>query len=460
MNITFYKDRASILKRKVIPILLVCLMLILTFTPTAYAGAKMQVVKNEVGESSVDISLKFSDVLTVGDINVSASIGNGLGETFPANYSMSRVVSEDIDGAGNHLGTYVLDFSIPLLSTKMNGTYPIALTVVDTDGNLDTFNFNVEVTNGANPPAPTPTPKVESTTTRPRPEPKLIIQKYSLSKDPIMAGDEFEIDLTLLNTQDRYHTYNVLLTYTGESVEVLPSGESNAIYIDEIEDEETYDVTLKMKARLDAEAKPYKININMTYENSGRTSYTVTESIVVEVSQPIRISHDEVSLAKTVNAGDSIPLSMQVINKGKSTLFNVQVSMEMNGAIPDASAYLGNMDAGTSEMAEIYVFFGTLDMNSDSDEKYGYTDGKMLLTYEDEYGKEYSEEIPLSTTIERPVFDDLYEKEEPKEEEKEKAGQWWVSIALLLAIGIAVFGFVSYKRKVEKLRREYGDASI
>ncbi len=460
MNITFNKYKASIPKRKIISILLATIILIFAFTPTAYAGAKMQVVKNEVGKSSVDISLKFSDVLTVGDINVTASIGSGLGQTFPASFSMNRVVSEYLDSGGNHSGTYALDFSIPLLSSKMNGTYPIAITITDDNGNTDTFSLNVSITNGANPPTPTPTPKVESTSTRPRPEPKLIIQKYSVSKDPIMAGEEFEIDLTLLNTQDRYHTYNVLLTYTGESVEVLPSGDSNAIYIDEIEDEETHDVTLKMKARLDAEAKPYKININMTYENSGRTGYTVTESIVVEVSQPIRISHDDVSLTKTVNAGDSIPLSMQVINKGKSTLFNVQVSMEMNGAIPDASAYLGNMEQGTSEMAEIYVFFGTLDMNSDSKEKYGYTEGKMLLTYEDEYGKEYNEEIPLSTTIERPVFDDLYTKEEPEEEEKVKAGQWWVSIALLLAIGIAVFGFVSYRRKVEKLRREYGDNSI
>ena len=34
----------------------------------------------------------------------------------------------------------------------------------------------------------------------------------------------------------------------------------------------------------------------------------------------------------------------------------------MPGVIPDGSAYLGNMEPGTSNSTEIYAFFGTLDM--------------------------------------------------------------------------------------------------
>ncbi len=456
MNDIIIKFNSSVRNKRIIVTLFLIGLLITTYIPTAFAVAKMEVVTNDLTASSVNVLLRFSGITDVADgetVDVSASIANGLGQTFPANFYMTR--TEIVSGSSCDT-----DFSIPLLSTKYNGTYPVSITMTDSNGNVDTFSFNVKITNGTNPPTPTPTPKVESTSTRPRPEPKLIVQNYTVSKDKIMAGDEFEIDITLLNTQDRYHTYNILLTYVGESVEVLPSGESNAIYIDEIEDEETHNVSLKLKARQDAEAKPYKINITMTYENSGRTAYTVSETIVVEVTQPIRIEHDEVVLAKAVNAGDSIPLSMQIINKGKSTLYNVQATLEMDGAIPDASAYIGNMEAGTSEMAEIYVFFGTLDMNSDSEEKYGFTEGKITLVYEDEYGKEFSEEIPLSTSIEKPVFDGLYAKEEPEDEEKQKASYWWISIALLLAIGIAVFGGISYKRKIEKLRREYGDDSL
>jgi len=418
------------------------------------------------GKAVVVLPLVNNNGTVINGNQVTAKVElGGASSTFVyANYEKTFYEANNAVGDGStSVLSYLVKFTLPLSSQRVNGTYPVIIDISYTtdagDSYTQSHTIYFTITDGIDPNAPvaTPTPVQQD---RPRPEPKLIIQKYALSKEKVMAGEEFEIDLTLFNTQDRYHTYNILLTYTGESAEILPSGKSNAIYIDEIEDEETHDITLKMKARLDAEAKPYKVNISITYENSGRTAYTVTESIVIEVSQPIRIQHDEVNLSKTVNAGDSIPLSMQVINMGKSTLYNVLVSMDMKGAIPDASAYLGNMESGTSEMAEIYVFFGTLDMNSDSEEKYGYTDGKIMLTYEDENGKTYEEEIPISTTIERPVFEDLYKQDEPEEEEKQRAGYWWVSILVLLSIGISVFGAITYNRKVEKLRREYGDESI
>jgi len=49
---------------------------------------------------------------------------------------------------------------------------------------------------------------------------------------------------------------------------------------------------------------------------------------------------------------------------------------------------------------------------------------------------------------------------EAEEEEKAKAGQWWVSIIILAAIGAGLYGYFSYKRKIDKLKREYGDENL
>ena len=82
------------------------------------------------------------------------------------------------------------------------------------------------------------------------------------------------------------------------------------------------------------------------------------------------------------------------------------------------------------------------------------------MTYEDEYGESYEEVIELNTNIERPVFDDIYNQEEEEEEIPEKASQWWVSVFLALGIIMILVGVISYRRKVNRLKRVYGDENI
>ena len=92
----------------------------------------------------------------------------------------------------------------------------------------------------------------------------------------------------------------------------------------------------------------------------------------------------------------------------------------------------------------------------DTDNKYGASIGTVTLTYEDEYGEVYTETIDVKTTIERPVFDDIYNKDDEEEEEPEKMGSWWISIGILLVIAAFIIGITSYRRKVNQLKREYG----
>ncbi len=390
------------------------------------------------------------------------NLGDTSGSPFVyANYEKTVALADNpVGGGASTVSSYLVQFDIPLASGRINGTYPTVIDVSYTTAAgvmyTDSFTVYVTISDGTSSAATTG----DTTSTRPRPEPKVIIENYTLSEDTIMAGDSFDIDVSLFNTQNRYDVYNVLVTYAGETADIMPAGTSNAVYIDKIESEESEDITLHLKARADAEEKAYKVVLSIGYENSQRTAYTVTEEIYVEVKQPIRLEYDAPDIPDSVNAGDSIPIAMQVMNKGKSTLYNVQVTLDLKGAIPDASAYLGNLESGTADTAEIYAFISTLNMDdSSSDEMYGYTSGQMVITYEDAYGNPFEETIPVETVIEKPIFESLY-TEEPAEEEKPKAGQWWVSIIILAAIGAGLYGYSSYKRKIDKLKREYGDEDL
>ncbi len=131
---------------------------------------------------------------------------------------------------------------------------------------------------------------------------------------------------------------------------------------------------------------------------------------------------------------------MNLMNMGKSTLYNVRCTLNAPGLIPQGSAYIGNMDPGTSKSGDLYVFIGTKDMTPttdaatptaeaatateevptatgeaatatgestantsapDNSNQYGPTQGKITISYEDEYGKQYSQDIDIATTIGR-----------------------------------------------------------
>lgn len=420
--------------------------------------------KVEGNKAIIVLPLIYSgDEAIIGNIITSSlELGSTTGSPFVyANYEKD-ISLKDNPTKNSSISSYLIEYEIPLNDDRYSGTYPIIInttySTITNSNIMDSFTVYMTITDGKDPNA-TP-PPVSIKVPAPRPQPKLILSDYKISKDIVMAGEEFEIDITILNTEKTWHTKNIVVSFSGETVDITPAGSSNDFYIAEIADEETHDLTLKLKTRLSAEPRPQKVFIKIAYEDSKRSSYIATYEILVEIQQPLRLEYDNINIPEIVSAGDSIPVTMQVFNKGKSMLYNVNCTLEMPGVITDGSSYLGNLQGGTATMAEIYSFFGTLDMGgSNSDEKYGYSLGTMTITYEDEYGKEHTEIIEVGTRIEKPVFEEVFNENEP-EEETEKASQWWVSIILLIGVGTILYGTISYKRKVAKLQREYGDENI
>ena len=435
-----------------------------------YSAGYIPTVKD--GKVTIVLPLVYggSEGIVDDTITVTPDLGSTSNSPFVfANYEKNVKQQENtINGGASTKPSYLVKFTLPLTSGRVNGVYPVTIKTrfeATTSGVVEqTFVVNVTIKDGADPNA-TPEPVKEPA---PRPQPKIIVSKYQMKSDGVMAGEEFDIRVTLLNTEDYWHTKNIKVTYKGETSDILVNSGTNTFYIDEIEDEETYDINLKLKARLEAEPRPQKVLINIEYEDSSRASYSVNEEIIVEIRQPLRLELDEVSIPSEVNAGDSLPVTMNIYNMGRSKIYNVLCTLDMPGVIPDGSAYLGNMESGASGIAEIYAFFGTLDMTKDSTsaradndaQKYGRSLGTMTVSYEDEYGEAYEEVLEVSTNIERPVFDDIYNEQEEEEEIPEKASQWWVSVALAAGIIMILAGVISYRRKVNRLKRVYGDENI
>ncbi len=346
---------------------------------------------------------------------------------------------------------YYIRFDLALASSRVMGTYAVHVEVsargMDGSPITQTFTLYVTIKDGKDPNYTPPPPSVPGPE-RPTSQPIVMVTGHRLTPDSLKAGDEFTALVTLKNTNEKKAVQNMTITVTNESPFLTLLNESNSVYYKSLAKGATLELELKYKTSMEAPAGKYAINIAMAYDNSDAQTLTSSGLVTVEISQPMRVEMEMPQIAKEVNAGDTLPLSFNVMNLGRGKVYNVRVALNAPGLLPNASAFIGNMEAGTSGTADMNVFVGTKDMSEgyDGSDKYGYTSGTATLIYEDENGVEYTQEFELSTTINAPIINTVSNEIEV---EPEKASQWWISliVAGALAAGVGVYLFTRKQKR-------------
>lgn len=395
-------------------------------------------------------------LIASGDIKGNViTVTPGLGDTASApfiykNYQKSvSLIDNTVGGGASTVPSYLVNFALSLSSSRINGVYPVTIDVQAQDmaGNAiqQTFTSYVTITDGKDANAE---PSAEATV-KPQSQPKIIVGSYSVNPAPVEAGSEFTATVSLQNTSEKKYVRNMTVTITCDSPSFTLQNDSNVIYIDKLAKDATTDIEIRYKTDLNTVAQTYNITLTMAYDNSEATTLNSSGTVPVAVVQPLRVEMTAPKIAVQVNAGDTMPLSFQVMNMGRSAVYNVRVELCAPGLIPTGTAFVGNMEAGTAMVADMDVFIGTKDMTEGyvGEDKYGYTNGTITLIYEDAAGKEYTEKTDISTTINEPV---ITASTDTKEEEPEKASQWWISVAIgvVIVAGLAAF-LITRKRRVK-----------
>jgi hypothetical protein len=338
---------------------------------------------------------------------------------------------------GNQIEAYLLVFYAPLMANRINGQYPITFDVsyYTADGSRSQqFTVYVSVTDGKDPDA-TPTPAEPSLS-----KPKIMLTGYTIYPNPAIAGQPVELSVTLNNTSTIQAMQNIKISLKSQG-DIIPYGNNGTHFIEGIGKQESVTLVFHLKERPDVKPEPQEISLIIEYEDSKATVLSAEETLIIEVSQPMKMEFGIPNLPSSLNAGDMIPVTMGVFNLGKGTVYNVMCKLEAPGLIPDGSVFLGNMGNGISKLCEFSVFVGTLDMTvSDDvetpakvpdDEKYGKTTGKIIVTYEDEFGTSQTEEIEVVSSINRPI---IQETKPIVEQKPETVSQWWISVIIAACI--------------------------
>ncbi len=419
----------------------------------AYKDGYMPVVKN--GKAIVIFPLVANGEIKENSIKATPNLGDpATSPFFFKNYQKTiSLQNNKVNGGEKFISSYYVRFDLDLSPKRINGTYPVTVDIQaeDKNGNqiAQTFTAYLTITDGVDPSstADTPSDELADAKKKPTSQPIIIVSNHTVTPSTIVAGKEFEVDVTFLNTNESKFVQNMTVTATTENPSITLLNDSNTFYFKKLGKGSSLSLKLKYKAGLDIVPGKYNINLALSYDNSDATTLTSSGLISVEVIQPLRVQMSIPQISESVNAGDTLPLTFQVMNLGRSAVYNVRCEISGAGLLPNGTAFIGNMEPGTSSSTDLNVFIGTKDMSEGyvGSDKYGKTDGTIKLLYEDANGKEYFEEYPFTTTINEPVINT---NAATNEEKAEAAGQWWISIAILggVAVGVVVW-FIIRKKK-------------
>lgn len=235
-------------------------------------------------------------------------------------------------------------------------------------------------------------------TTETGPEAKLIVQGVATNPENPVAGDEFDLILKLHNTSTTDAVGNITVHCEAESDAVLPVSGAFSAYIDSIGPNKALEQRIRVRAQSDIEDEPVKIYVMLDYEDKNAAAHSVSQTVVINVSQLMRIRLDDPVLPTDGSvAGESYPVTMGVFNLGRTTLYNVTVTgtSESGDLSVGASFYCGNMESGTGKTAEIRftpaaegAYTADLQVTYENSRGESFTETKTISFYAESYEEE------------------------------------------------------------------------
>jgi hypothetical protein len=294
-------------------------------------------------------------------------------------------------------------------------------------------------------------------------KPKVMISKYSLSEEKILAGNVVTLSLFIENTHARpVQNIKVALgviqvegeggASTGGTV-FSPVNSSNSFFIEQVPARTVFEKNIDLYVDPNAAAKTYIVPITIEYEDQQANSYSASEMVNIPVTQECKLQILSLDVPPVAFAGQPAFIGAEFVNVGKVALNNFIVMLDGDFHKEQASYYVGNLQMGESDFYQ-----GTI-----LPEEEGKLSGRLIFSYIDNNNKEVQleEEFELEVQAMGPS-QDFPGEEHPDGPghpggfagRMKKALLWLVP---LLAAGLGI-GIYLWRRKIKKKNEEFLDA--
>lgn len=382
-------------------------------------------------------------------IKVSLGLGSGASSPFVmANYEKTfELKTVTPKNSNEEKELFLIEFTVKLSSERINGVYPAAVNISGYDDSgtpIDcSYTIYVTITDGKSNQVTQPAPEVATA------EPVVYISNSVVQPDKVMAGEEFTLTVTLKNSLATKSVKNMLVKIDTGNLHINLLENTNVFQVDKIPAGGETELTFRLASDASIPAGKYNLNFTFNYDSSKTLNLSSSGSTIVEIHQPANMELVMPRFSQSVTVGETIPLSLQVMNMGRDPMYNVRCTVSGFGFAPSNTGYIGTMDAGSSATTEVELYIIALNASkgNENGSQYGDTVGTVTLIYEDETGQEYRQETQFETTVNRPVVE-VPQTASGEDAEEKAAGQWWFSVLILGGVILAAgIGFALIKRK-------------
>lgn len=424
-------------------------------TANVYDGMTSSYAKGYVpttsgGKAVIVLPLVADGALS--DNKLTAKVDLGATENSPfvyKNYQKVFKLSEQkTSGTRRTAKIYYVRFDLTLSPERYMGVYPVMIYIeaADASGQLISQSFTVYVTisDGKDPHPKETVPAAETPTSAP----VVLMTSCVITPDPVTAGGEFNAAISLKNTSTIKSVQNMVVKISSPDNHFELLDDAETVFLGKLGKEESAGISFRFSVDRNTPEGLYSFTLDMQYDDPKAVSCSSAGSFSVNVVQPLQVELTVPQVAAKVTSGDTIPLDFQVLNLGRSEVFNVRCDVTGMGMKALKTAFIGDLAGGAEGSAGLNLFIGTLDMDEGhtDKEKYGAASGTITLTYENAGGEEFTQVYSFDTEIVRPVV-----AETRADEPQETAGQWWITAVVLGgAVLLAAVGAGAYflgKRK-------------
>ncbi|NLG05466.1 MAG: hypothetical protein GX567_16835 [Clostridia bacterium] len=283
--------------------------------------------------------------------------------------------------------------------------------------------------------------------------PRIIVTGFETEPENVFAGENFMLNLHVKNTSSKTAIQNaefdLVAAVEGTDKNAtyaafLPTSGSNTVYVDHIASGETVDINIEFTAKADLAQKPYVLDVKMKYEDMESNPYESTGSVSIPVKQQSKFETSSIEiLPSDISIGNEANVMFSIYNTGKTKLYNVKAQI-LADSITGGDAFVGNLDSGATGSVDVMVTGAAATQD----------DGtlKVIVSYEDDTGKEFSEEFSTTLYVSEPMM----EEPMPMEEEVVKPAfpRWAIIVIVIVVVLIAVIVIVTLLLRKKKKKKE------
>ena len=265
-------------------------------------------------------------------------------------------------------------------------------------------------------------------------------------KADLNVGEDGFIRFTLQNPCRTVTCEQPILHIIDPAGDVIPR-EVDVQYLSDLSPGESVPVEYPVAVLAKASVARHSFKFDLTWTALGQT-VNQTETYTLPVKQEIRLEQGGLKMASSVIAGDSITLTLPLMNMGKADIINVLATVTLPGITDRQSVLVGTIAPGETRQAQI-----TLTPGRDLSGNY---EGSLNVEGTDNDGNPTSFSVPIHLTVEKPVK--IAEADDPTTTTKENEKPSYLIYGLaggcgLLLLLLLLQGFL-LRKKIHRLEED------